>query len=217
MHWKGSLSDLFPSEPLERVGFLSVTKELEWGGFSHGILISVVPCFSRGVVDFPASIRFFSGGPVGNFESLEHGSWSSVERNVFHSFEQRGGVEVLSVDMLELHGLLMEFLVVETVDCDTYFSSFLYMESISNIGDVRVHESHKLTNTLLDRTSWVENHLNPSKNRLKQNLTYPSLPLGLILYLRGLPIYLLPMKAPDTILSSIPFPRLTIISVLLIK
>lgn len=61
-----------------------------------------------------------------------------------------------------MHWLLMELLVVESIDGDTYFSGLLHMESVSNKGEVRVNESHELRDALLDGASGVEQHFDPS-------------------------------------------------------
>ena len=52
----------------------------------------------------------FSGGPVGNFESLEESSWFSVEVNILNSFKEGLRVEVLGIHV-ELNVWLFEELV----------------------------------------------------------------------------------------------------------
>lgn len=114
-----TLSVLLESEPLEWVWLVSLTEEWSWGGLGVELVHGLVPCLSGVIVDLP-SASLVGGGPVGNLESLEDGSWSSVEGHVSDSLEEGGWVEVLSVDVVHVVWLLVELLQVEVLDPNSY-------------------------------------------------------------------------------------------------
>ena len=157
-----SLSDLFTSEPFNGAWLNSFTEELHRGRLSQKVLVSIVPSFSGSVVNLIES-HLLSSSPVGHFETLEKGPWSSVEGDIFDSVSQSRGVEVLSVNVVHVVRFLMELLVIESVNSNTDFSGLLDMESVGDEGEVGVHKSHELGDALLNGTSGVEEHFNPSK------------------------------------------------------
>lgn len=61
-----------------------------------------------------------SGGPVGDLETLEEGSRSSVEADLSDSLEEVVRVEVLSVNVMLNVGLLEEFIAIEILNSNTY-------------------------------------------------------------------------------------------------
>lgn len=69
---------------------------------------SIVPSLSGIGIKFP-SVSLFSGGPIWDSETLEEGSWSSVEGNISDSFKNSLWVEVLSIDVMVDVWLLVEF------------------------------------------------------------------------------------------------------------
>ena len=84
------------------------------------------------------------------------------------------------------------------------------MESVGTECNIWMHPSNGVGNNLFDLVSWVEDQLNPSKVSYSMldeiiSTTYPALPLFLMLYLIGLPNYLLPMKLLLIILSNSVF------------
>jgi hypothetical protein len=157
-----SLTHLFSSKPFNRAWFNSLTEKLDWSTFSHSVLVSMIPGSSRRMVDFILS-HLFSSSPVWYFETLENGSGSSVERDILDSISKSRWMEVLSINMMHMHWLLMEFLVVEVINSNTYFSSLFDMESVGDKGKVWVNKSHELADTLLNGRSWVEEHFDPAK------------------------------------------------------
>ena len=85
------------------------------------------------------------------------------------------------------------------------------MEPVSAEGDVGVEEPHGGGDSLLKLVAGVEEQFDPAtwwldepSNETTRGVTYPVLPLLRMLYLMGLPICLLPRKAPCTILSNKP-------------
>lgn len=65
-------------------------------------------------------MSLLGGGPVGDLEALEEGSWSSVEGNISHSLEEGLRVEVLSIDVELNVGLLVELIAIEVFNSNTY-------------------------------------------------------------------------------------------------
>ena len=61
-----------------------------------------------------------SGSPVGNLETLEESSGSSIELNLSNSFEEGLRVEVLSINMMLNVRLLVEFIAIEILNSNTY-------------------------------------------------------------------------------------------------
>ena len=114
-----SLTELLKSEPLNNVWLLSFSPELHWGPFRVEFSHSVVPSLSGIGIDLP-SISVLGGGPVWNLESLEEGSWSSVEGDISHSLEEGLWMEVLSIDVVHHIWLLVEFLAIEVLNSNTY-------------------------------------------------------------------------------------------------
>lgn len=66
------------------------------------------------------SAHVFSSCPVWYLESLEKGSWSSIEGAISDSFEEGMWVEVLSINVMHVIWFLVEFVVVEVIDTDSY-------------------------------------------------------------------------------------------------
>jgi len=65
-------------------------------------------------------MSLLSGGPIRDSETLEEGSWSSVEVNISNSFEKSFRVEVLSINMELNIGLLVELIAIEVFNSNTY-------------------------------------------------------------------------------------------------
>jgi hypothetical protein len=65
-------------------------------------------------------MSLFSSGPIRNFETLEKGSWSSVEINISNSFQQSMRMEELGVNVELDIWLLPELLVIEVFNSYTY-------------------------------------------------------------------------------------------------
>jgi hypothetical protein len=62
-----------------------------------------------------------SGGrPVGNLESLEHGTGLSVETDITDTLEEGVGMEVLSVDVMHNVGFLVELIGIDVLNTETY-------------------------------------------------------------------------------------------------
>lgn len=134
-----SVSELFPTEPLERVRFITVSHELGRSPFRVEIVHGVIPGLAGVDIVLP-SVLLFSLGPVGNSESLEHGAGLSVESDITYALEESGGVEVLSVQMVHDVRLLVEFVMVNVLDTETSFSGFLDMEAVGDEEQVRMCE-----------------------------------------------------------------------------
>jgi len=79
----------------------------------------VVPSLSGVGIEFP-SVLLLSGGPVGDLETLEEGSGSSVELNFSYSLEEGLRVEVLSKNVMLNVRLLVEFIAIEILNSNTY-------------------------------------------------------------------------------------------------
>jgi hypothetical protein len=79
----------------------------------------VVPSLSRVGIELP-SVCLFSDCPIGNFETLEHSSGSSVECYFSHSLKEGIWVEVLSKNMMLNVRLLVEFIAIEILNSNTY-------------------------------------------------------------------------------------------------
>jgi len=79
----------------------------------------VVPSLSGVGIELP-SVILLSGSPVGNLETLEESSGSSVELNLSNSFEEGLRVEVLSINMMLNVRLLVEFIAIEILNSNTY-------------------------------------------------------------------------------------------------
>lgn len=114
-----TLTPLLKSEPVKYVGLQSLTSELHGGPLTVHVVHGVVPGLSGVGIHFPTVI-LLSCGPVGDLETLEHGSGSSVERDFSNSLEEGIGVEVLSVNVMLNVGLLVEFIAIEILNSNTY-------------------------------------------------------------------------------------------------
>ena len=115
----GSLAPLLKSEPVENVGLESLTGELHGRPLTVQIVHGVVPSLTRVGIKLP-TVSLLSGGPVGYLESLEHGSWSSVECNITNSLKKGIWVEILCEDVMLDVWLLVEFVTIEILDSNTY-------------------------------------------------------------------------------------------------
>ena len=115
----GSLTPLLKSEPVEDVRLESLTGELHGGPLTVQIVHGVVPSLARVGIKLP-TVSLLGGGPVWYLESLEHGSWSSVEGNFSNSLKKRVWVEILSEDVMLDVWLLVEFVTIEILDSNTY-------------------------------------------------------------------------------------------------
>lgn len=110
---------MLESEPLDRVGFHSLSSELHGGPLGVQVGHCVVPHLSRVGIDFPA-VSVLGGGPVGHSEALEEGSGSSEEVDISDSLEECVGVEVLSVHVELDVGFLVELVHIEVFNSDSY-------------------------------------------------------------------------------------------------
>lgn len=104
---------------MEWVWFLSLSEEWSWGAFRVKLVHGIVPSLSGVAINFP-SVHLFGGGPVWHLESLEDGSWSSVEGDISDSLDEGGWMEVLGVQMEHVVWLLVELLMIEVLDSNTY-------------------------------------------------------------------------------------------------
>jgi len=114
-----SLSELFPSEPLEHVRFLSLTDELGGGPLGAEVVHGVRPGLARVGIEFP-SAGLLCGGPVGDGETLEHGTGLAVETDITDAFEESRGMEMLSKEMVHDIGFLVEFVAVNVLHTQAY-------------------------------------------------------------------------------------------------
>jgi hypothetical protein len=65
-------------------------------------------------------VSLLSGCPIGDSETLEESSRSSIEVHISHSFEEGLRVEVLSIDVELDIGLLVELIAIEVFNSNTY-------------------------------------------------------------------------------------------------
>jgi hypothetical protein len=79
----------------------------------------VVPSLSGVGIEFP-TVCLLGGSPVGDLETLEEGSGSSVEVNFSNSLEEGVRVEVLSINVMLNVRLLVEFIAIEILNSNTY-------------------------------------------------------------------------------------------------
>lgn len=114
-----AFSKLFPSEPLEHVGFLSLTDELSRGPLGAEIVHGIVPRLARVGIVFP-SVLLFGCGPVRDSETLEQGSRLTVETDVTNAFEESAGVEVLGEQVVHDIRFLVEFVAVNVLHAHAY-------------------------------------------------------------------------------------------------
>jgi len=103
-----------------------------------------------------------SSGPLRYLESLIKSSCSSIEVDISYSLEKGVGVEVLSINMEHEVRLLMEFLTIKVLNSNTNFSTFFNVESIGNVTNIWVDESHDVRYLHLQVASWVEKDFQPS-------------------------------------------------------
>jgi hypothetical protein len=112
-----SVSKLFPTEPLKRIGLLTVSHELHGSPFGLKVVHGIFPSGTRVSISFPSVLcRCF--GPVGDSEPFEESTGLSVETDVTHTLEKSGGVEVLSVQVVHDIWFLVEFVVVYVLDAE---------------------------------------------------------------------------------------------------
>jgi hypothetical protein len=114
-----TLTPLLKSEPVQNVGLQSLTSELHGGPLTVHVVHGVVPSLSGVGIEFP-TVCLLGGGPVGDLETLEEGSGSSVEVNFSNSLEEGVRVEVLSINVMLNVRLLVEFIAIEILNSNTY-------------------------------------------------------------------------------------------------
>ena len=114
-----TLTPLLKSEPVQNVGLQSLTSELHGSPLTVHVVHGVVPSLSGVGIEFP-TVCFLGGGPVGDLETLEEGSGSSVEVNFSNSLEEGVRVEVLSINVMLNVRLLVEFIAIEILNSNTY-------------------------------------------------------------------------------------------------
>ena len=158
-----TLSKVLQSEPFDGISLNTLTDELHGGGLSMEIVEGVLPCLSGVSINLPAA-SLLGGSPLRDFETLEESSGSSVELDLSNTFSQSIRVEILSINMVHVIGLLMELIHVEILDSDTNLAGLLNMESIGDKGNIRVEEPNNISDSGLNLVSRVEEHFNPSVN-----------------------------------------------------
>lgn len=117
--WRVTLTVLFESEPWNNVWFHSFTNELLRSPFRLEVIDGVIPSLSRVSIEFP-TVSLVRGSPVWHSETLEQGSWSSVEVHISDSFEEGFWMEVLGIDVVLNHWLLVEFIHIEVFNSEAY-------------------------------------------------------------------------------------------------
>lgn len=65
-------------------------------------------------------MSLLSSSPVRYLETLEEGSWSSVEVYISNSLEECLRMEILSINVELNIGLLMELIAIEVFNSNTY-------------------------------------------------------------------------------------------------
>lgn len=110
---------MLKAEPLEHVGLESLTSELHGSPLTVHVVHGVVPSLAGVGVKLP-SVALFSGGPVGDLETLEEGTRATIEGNISNSFKKGVGVEVLSVNVMLNVWLFVEFIAIEVLNSNTY-------------------------------------------------------------------------------------------------
>lgn len=138
-----ALSKLFPSEPLEYVGFLPFTNELSGGPLGAEVVHGILPSLARVSIEFP-TVLLFGCGPVRDSETLEQGSRLTVETDVTNAFEESAGVEVLGEQVVHDIRFLVEFVAVNILHAHAGFASFFDMESVGNKEEVWMNELKRL-------------------------------------------------------------------------
>lgn len=156
-----SLTELLPSEPLEHVGFLSLTNKLSGGPLGAEVVHGVGPGLTRVGIELP-SVLLLGSCPVGDGETLEHGSRLTVETDITYALEESGRVEMLSIQVEHDIGFLVEFVAVNILDTHAGFASFLDMESVGNKEEVRVDEFSNSRGQLFSLVARGKDELNPA-------------------------------------------------------
>ena len=123
-------SPVLEAEPLKRVRLLTVTRELLGGPLGLRVVHGVHPGLTRVGIDIP-TVLVLVLSPIGNAESLENSPWASVEGNISDTLEKSLWVEILSVDVMHDIGLLVELVMVDVLDTQTYI---IIKIKISTIG-----------------------------------------------------------------------------------
>jgi len=160
-----TLSEMVLSEPLEGLGFLTLTRELNGGPLGLHVLHGIVPGVAGVGIDFP-SVLLFRGSPVGDLEALEDRTGLSVETDVTDTLEEGFGMEVLSIDVVHNVGFLVEFIAIDILNANTCFFGLLNMELVGHSKDVGVSELDGIGNVLLNAGAGVEDKLNPTGTAL---------------------------------------------------
>ncbi len=80
---------------------------------------SIFPRLSGISIEFP-TVSFLGGGPIWYSETLEESSWSSVEVYISNTLQESVGMEVLTIDVIVNHWLLVEFVCIEVFNSNTY-------------------------------------------------------------------------------------------------
>ena len=65
-------------------------------------------------------MTLLSGGPVGDLETLEQGTRSSVEVHFTDALKEGIGVEILGVNVMLNVRLFVEFIAIEVLNSNTY-------------------------------------------------------------------------------------------------
>jgi len=80
---------------------------------------SIFPGLSGVSIKLP-SVSFLSSSPVWDSETLEDGSWSSVESDISYTLQKSIWVEVLGIYVVLNVWLLVEFVNIEVFNSNTY-------------------------------------------------------------------------------------------------
>ena len=133
-----SSEPVLESEPLEGVRLLTLTMELLGGPFGFKIVHGVLPRLSGVGINVP-TVLVLVLSPIGDFETLEDGSGTTVEGNVTDALKKSVWVEVLSVDVMHHIRLLVELVTVYILDTETYI--IIKIKISTCIGETRQNQT----------------------------------------------------------------------------
>jgi len=127
-----ALAPLLKTEPLQNVRLLTLTSELHGGALGVHVVHGVLPSLTRVVVELPA-VLFLGGGPVGDTETLEHGTGLTVETDITHALKQSGRVEILSINVHHDVRLLVELVVVDILNANANITGLFSVELVGKV------------------------------------------------------------------------------------
>jgi len=112
-------TELFKTEPLKNVWLLTISCKLLRSPFRMHIVHCVIPSSARVLINFPA-VLFIWGCPIWYFETFKQCTRLSVETNITYTFKKCCWMEVLSINMEHDVRLLVEFIVVDILNTQSY-------------------------------------------------------------------------------------------------